>query len=95
MVIFVGFFGYALGKVRQFLFFYQLQQVLIVKYFPIWCKFRVSSLLLIMKTKEKEKMDSKVANFFYLEAPNSLILQIKIRKSLKSLLVHLTKKIAP
>ena len=40
MDIFVLFYEYAL---RQF-FFHQLQQILTVKYFPIWYKFRIFSL---------------------------------------------------
>ena len=57
------------GKCDTATFFHQLQQILIVKYFYIWCKFRIFSLLLIARTELKEKMPIKIANSFYLKVP--------------------------
>ena len=49
----------------------KLLQILIVKYFPIWCKFRVFSerllKLLIVRTGGEEEMHIKVAICFYLK----------------------------
>ena len=70
-------------------FFHQLQQMLRVKYFRIWWKFWVFSLLLIVRTKSKEKMYSKVANCFYLR---SQILRIKTGKTWNHYLVNLQKR---
>lgn len=71
-------------------FFYQLQQMLIVKHLLIWYKFRVFSLLLIVRADWKE-MHSKIAVFIW-KSPNFLTLEIKIGKNLKSILVHFTKE---
>ena len=68
-IFFWLFWGYALGKVRQF-FFHQLQQMLILKYFHnTWWKSRVFSLLLIVRTEWKGKMHVKIVNCFYLKIP--------------------------
>ena len=59
---------------QQFFFHKQLQQLLVAKYYPIWCKFWVFISLLIVRTELKENKHSKVATVFYLRVPELAIL---------------------
>ena len=52
------------------------------------------SLILSVRTEQKEKRHSKVGYYFYLKVPKLANLANQNRENLKSLLIHLTKKVA-
>ena len=66
---------------------------LYVTNYHFWCKFRAFSLLLLSGLNEWRRCIAKQLAGLIQKSLNQLILRIKIRRYLKSLLVHITRKI--
>ena len=70
-------YGYALENVPQ-LFFQQVQQILIAKYFPIWWKFSANFFrLLIVRTGKEHEIPNKIAAFIYKSSNYLMSLLVK------------------